>query len=382
MPRLTIPKPFLVVFTVLLTLSLLALVLASYFYSTTLKAELSEKLPVIIERSLEGNHGYALLILSQVEAHANEQLKESLLHSSGPVINCRAKLKSLAIGQSASPTFNWFAESSSFHNHMDLECRPDVDTALLLFFGMLILLIICAWRYKMVLPTTLCQIQQGLDEHKIELCEQQALLKDILDNWGDADWALYYQLQERQVDIVFAIQIVKRFHGVTLTETQFLWLIFATKNFKDQVARVYDITLSDDRLSLELSTGKIWIRGIELTLSNTPFIYYYWYAKCRIESGDGWVLNPASNKPNLDYGSALHALMLAGPSHRKALTEVECGAKAKTLDQNRSKVRDELMQQLGDVLAKPYLFLNIKDIKTGRFCYRLMLNPEQINLLP
>ncbi len=50
------------------------------------------------------------------------------------------------------------------------------------------------------------------------------------------------------------------------------------------------------------------------------------------------------------------------------------------LDQNRSKVKEELVRVMGEELAAPYLFRMERDPATARYRYRLALDPERIVL--
>ena len=69
--------------------------------------------------------------------------------------------------------------------------------------------------------------------------------------------------------------------------------------------------------------------------------------------------------------------------HAKAASEPqEKGLRAKTLDQNRSKIKDELVRHLCEELALPYLFDVQRDLRTARFNYRISLAPEFIKIVP
>jgi hypothetical protein len=57
--------------------------------------------------------------------------------------------------------------------------------------------------------------------------------------------------------------------------------------------------------------------------------------------------------------------------HARAINELELhGLKAKTLDQNRNKIKDEMLAYFGE-LANPYLFQKSRDPKTGRYQHQL-----------
>jgi hypothetical protein len=115
-------------------------------------------------------------------------------------------------------------------------------------------------------------------------------------------------------------------------------------------------------------------------VAKTPLFYYAWYALKRVQSA-GWMLNPPSNRPDREQGSELAELMWKYKGHAKAISELEQhGLRAKTLDQNRSKLREELVATLGPTLAEHYLFDTEKDA-LGRLRYRLKSTATQIKIL-
>ncbi|MFM1896874.1 MAG: hypothetical protein RLZZ385_1948 [Pseudomonadota bacterium] len=141
--------------------------------------------------------------------------------------------------------------------------------------------------------------------------------------------------------------------------------------------------------------AQVSVHGVIIPLSATPFLYYYWYAMCRTgqvegddlsgtaESarGEGWFSNPPSNRPDRRNSAALIALMERLGGHRKAINDLaEKGIRARTLDQNRSKIKDELVAVLGEELAAPYLFDMKREPSTARYLYRLSLSPSHIRL--
>lgn len=67
--------------------------------------------------------------------------------------------------------------------------------------------------------------------------------------------------------------------------------------------------------------------------------------------------------------------------NEKAIRDLENnGLKAKTLNQNRSKIKMELIDSLGEGLAHEYLFESKKDAKSDRVHYRASISPECISL--
>ncbi|MED5526763.1 MAG: hypothetical protein VX447_18710 [Pseudomonadota bacterium] len=133
-------------------------------------------------------------------------------------------------------------------------------------------------------------------------------------------------------------------------------------------------------LSFDLAAGRLCCHGLWLDLPKTPLFYLYWYAMAG-RQGDGWLTNPRSDRPQLAEGQALAALMAAHGGHQKAISDLrEQGLKAKSLDQNRSKIKDELQAKLGE-LAEPYLFESRRDLAAARSAYRLQLPSERIQLI-
>lgn len=136
------------------------------------------------------------------------------------------------------------------------------------------------------------------------------------------------------------------------------------------------------RLTLRPATATVVCAGSEVRLPSTPFIYYLWYAQRRLAGTDGgWYLNPSSGGSDASAAEEVLALMDALGAHSKARRELaEKGLRAKVLDQNRSKVKDELVRLLGEEVAFAYLFDAERDGRTARYRYRLRLVPGQIQI--
>jgi hypothetical protein len=128
--------------------------------------------------------------------------------------------------------------------------------------------------------------------------------------------------------------------------------------------------ISDHGLTIDILERTITIGQETLTMSKTPFFYYYWYIKRSVEHLPPYI-NPPSTKPDRDKGRELAQMMRCFGGHARAINELEQhGLKAKTLDQNRNKIKDELLAHFGE-LAEPYLFLKSRDQKTGRYQHQL-----------
>ncbi|MFD1215700.1 hypothetical protein [Microbulbifer celer] len=137
----------------------------------------------------------------------------------------------------------------------------------------------------------------------------------------------------------------------------------------------------EDSLVFDCRQRRVIVHGIPVALAKTPFFYFLWYARQR-QYGDGWYRNPPVNRPDRDAAASLITLMEAHGGHNKSINDLkEHGLRAKTLDQNRNKIRDELITVLGEDLAAPYLFASERDLKSGRYRYRLLLDARQIEFI-
>lgn len=137
---------------------------------------------------------------------------------------------------------------------------------------------------------------------------------------------------------------------------------------------------AEDHLHMDLTNGQVRVRGIAIPLPRTPLLYYAWYA-LRRRDGDGWLLNPPSNRPDREQGEQLARFMQAQRGHPKAINDLlDHGLRAKTLDQNRNRIKEELVAVLGDVLAAPYLFVSERHGAQARSRYRLTLPATSITV--
>ena len=140
------------------------------------------------------------------------------------------------------------------------------------------------------------------------------------------------------------------------------------------------IAVSTQGLVIDLARGTARVHGFELPIPKTPLFYYAWYALQRM-CGDGWYVNPQSNHPNGPDGLKLAELMVDHDGHARPIKDLENnGLRSKILDQNRSKIKDELQRALGEQLAEPFLFEAHKDDLNGRHSYRISLDPEGIKI--
>lgn len=149
------------------------------------------------------------------------------------------------------------------------------------------------------------------------------------------------------------------------------WLLASWRQQPYQVAIAINVAKANVCLEFDLYRQQLWVHGICINVAQTPLFYYLWYALQR-EAGEGWLLNPSSQQADIVTAKSLVALMRKYGGHPKAIAELEeHGLRAKTLDQNRSKIKDAFCAVLGEELAVQLLFESEKDRRTGRSRYRL-----------
>lgn len=178
-----------------------------------------------------------------------------------------------------------------------------------------------------------------------------------------------------------AIQLVSDHRIINLSQHQIDWLEFFMPRCNYEVDQALTLTLSPDIVEIDLEHCTLKIHAIDIEIKKTPLFYYAWYANKKI-MGDGWLTNPQSNIPEKEPGKELAMLMSTYSGHAKAVYDLEeFGLKSKTLDQNRSKIKEVIVSVLGEKLAIPYLFEVQKDETRNRMSYRLKTSSDQIRLL-
>ena len=136
-----------------------------------------------------------------------------------------------------------------------------------------------------------------------------------------------------------------------------------------------------DAVVIDLNSMNLQLRGLDVPVSGTPLFYYAWYAMARLQ-GEGWITNPAANRPDTAAGRELIDLMSRYDGHARAINDLErAGLKARTLDQNRSKIKDEIVAELGEQLAESYLFEASKHPDGLHTRYRLRLQGHRIRII-
>lgn len=160
------------------------------------------------------------------------------------------------------------------------------------------------------------------------------------------------------------------------------WFVLGLQHHRDNIEAALAIAEAEADLILDPADCTAHCHGVAVPLPSTPFFYYYWYAMRRVHHENaGWFTNPPATGSDTSAADELIALMERHDGHHKAVKDLrDKGLRAKTLDQNRSKVKDEIVNALGEELARDYLFEMARDPRTARYNYRLTLSPERIQL--
>jgi hypothetical protein len=179
-----------------------------------------------------------------------------------------------------------------------------------------------------------------------------------------------------------AMRVASDARVAELSPRQIDWLVWGLKNRRGDLDDGLAVARAPDLVEIDLRRGSLRIHGVDIPVNKTPLFYYAWYAHHRLR-GDGWLTNPQSNKPDKSAGQELAHLMWSCAGHAKAAAGAEeIGLKAKTLDQNRSKIKQEIVALLGESLSAAYLFDERKDPRTGRMSYRLRVPPAEVRIRP
>jgi hypothetical protein len=193
-------------------------------------------------------------------------------------------------------------------------------------------------------------------------------------------------VDEKRLDIPRAIALARDSRILKLSPEQQRWFWCAMERSEQNVDAAMAVGTSAPSLCFKPLTMTVCIHGIDITLAATPFLYYYWYAlqrKAATADTGGWFINPPVNRADWINHQSLLALLEKYGGHGKAVNDLKTkGLRAKILDQNRSKVKEELIRVLGDELAQSYLFDTERDARTARYRYRLSLPPKLIKVDP
>ncbi len=275
---------------------------------------------------------------------------------------------------------NWQLGGQVYPSVFEVSCRihwPRLILSVALSAGVLVLLL-------GLMPQTLrpkraswlkALLQQG--ERWFGACESSLLV----DGFNSQQQILLSRLvDEHQIDLKTALNLVARPELRQLDDSQVEWFLLGLSHSQGDIAAAQAIALSDQGLLFKPHEGLVYAHGMAIKLSKTPYFYYLWYARLRASDRDeGWYINPAVNRPDLLAADELMELMADFSGHGKAINDLQQhGLRAKTLDQNRNKIKDELLASLGETLAGNYLFETERDLKSGRSRYRLALAAPKI----
>jgi hypothetical protein len=178
-----------------------------------------------------------------------------------------------------------------------------------------------------------------------------------------------------------ALDVVSDPRVAALSETELDWLLLGLHHDPDNLTAALELATAGDSVMVDLNEMTLAVRGLNIPMSRTPLFYFAWYAMHRV-AGDGWITNPASNRPDPVVAKELVDLMSRFDGHARAINDLEqAGLKARTLDQNRSKIKDDMVAVLGEKLASAYLFDASKHPDGVRMRYRLLLDSEHIRII-
>jgi len=266
-----------------------------------------------------------------------------------------------------------------------VSCTPDwrVAAGVAALLGALFLLI------SLVVPAPPSAAQRRLAAYLVERGYGEAEALDLLRGYepdalalNTAQLACVEQLHDpaaRNFARVLAVATDPRV--AALTSAQVEWLVLALRLRPGDLADALALARAEDAMVIDLATGTLAIRGLDIPMSQTPLFYLAWYAMQRT-NGEGWVTNPASNRPDREVGAEIASLMTRFDGHARAINDLEqAGLKARTLDQNRSKIKEEIVAVLGEGLAADYLFEAGKHPDGVRMRYRLALAASRIRVV-
>ena len=94
------------------------------------------------------------------------------------------------------------------------------------------------------------------------------------------------------------------------------------------------------------------------------------------------MLNPITTKADHELAAELIDLMEQYGGHGKAINDLaRNGLTAKKLDQNRNKIKDEMIAALGEELASPFLFEGQREQTSLRYLYRIQAPKEKFKII-
>lgn len=197
-----------------------------------------------------------------------------------------------------------------------------------------------------------------------------------------AQLAVLEQLHDpAQRNFADALQIAGDQQVAALRGDAIAWFVLGLRGQSADLESALALANAEDAVVIDLARMTLHLHGLDVPVSGTPLFYYAWYAMARLQ-GEGWISNPATNRPEAAAGRELIALMSRYDGHARAINDLErTGLKARTLDQNRSKIKDEIVAMLGEELAEAYLFEASKHPDGVQTRYRLRVEGRRIRIV-
>lgn len=351
--------------------------------NSTLQQQLQQQLPGPIEAALQNSHGAQAELFNAIRQKLNTDLLfVSNQQATSLIRSCQAQVISL-LEQPATTTqaqhITWLQHQQLRQLWYQSQCQLNLPVVLLLWCCLLPAVVLSYRLLPVIVHPKRWRLLKQLQQ--LPASTQQAIARAIPANWTLAQQQLFQQLTPhialRKLTVDDAMVLCEQPEAADFCLAHTEWLVLGWQHMQS-AKKAFAVAQSEPGLLFDPTNHQVLVHGLPLKLAKTPFFYFYWYAKART-SGEGWILNPASNKPDHQAAQQLILLMQQYQGHGKAISDLsQQGLKAKTLDQNRSKIRDELICLLGPELASPYLFSSEKDGRSGRFRYRLSVAPNQI----
>lgn len=367
-----------------LCLNILISLLSVWYSGYQIREQLQQQLPAAINDGLRNSTELSDHLLTYLQNAVQQDLAKISIEQAFPVIaSCQVKILQLSHADNqqiaTGNILTWNAGEQKRSIRYQLQCRPEFKNIFLFstFLAGIATLILCSF------PLLSAQQQQGINQLKALGLTQYDIVKQrrILLQLSPSQLWLLTSLLKNKLPFDVGLLLISHPAAASITAENLQWLLLGWRYYQHDTDAVYRVALSPDYLQFDLLRQQVIIHQLPIKLSRTPLLYYYWYALARQQQPEteGWVLNPASNRPDFPLAKQLIELMQQYHGHGKAITDLcDQGLKAKTLDQNRSKIKDELEAILGVALAEKYLFESRKDVRSGRFSYRLALSAEQI----
>ncbi|MDO8909447.1 MAG: hypothetical protein Q7W55_13235 [Pseudohongiella sp.] len=348
-----------------LILSLLMASLSVFIALTTARLDLQKDLTAQLPERLTESLRYSFAD-REVFSHVNQQILEDLqqirIEGLLPVLQtCNTGLLRLSqhvpearniVPASRRIAVNWSRGSEIDQAEFSLDCQLNYPVLIGANLTMALLLMSCWW----LLPVPLCANQKKM----------------------------FDALRDRGIQAVYIRQILQKLNASELEDlTENQWFMLAMRRYASAevtLETALAIVAAKPSIHFHHSSHHVLIHGISIALPKTPYFYYAWYAMQRVQNiDDGWILNPAADRPDRRQATALITLMENFGGHQKAINDLkEHGLRSKILDQNRNKIKDELFDALGEELATEFLFETERDMRSSRYRYRLCCAAERI----